>query len=101
MPNPHTLCGDELTYVSKFMNAPIDASYDVMTDPMNDAVSYDQATRTHTLYSEDFGLIGPPRSYTVYAYMTQQPQITSLPDAEGFITFVDPCIDPEILAATP
>ena len=53
------------------MNAPIDGSYDVLTDPFNDPVSYDQTTLTHTVYSEDFGLIGPPRSYTLSAYMTQ------------------------------
>ena len=81
------------------MNGPIDASYDPVADPINDPVAYDQASRTHTIYSEDFGLIGT-RLYTVYAFMTEQPHITSLPDAEAYITIVDPCLDPESVTAT-
>ena len=33
--------------------------------------------------------------------MTDQPQITSLPDVEAYIVFQDPCLDPELVAATP
>ena len=101
VPNPSTLCGNKLTYESKFMNAPIDASYDPVTDPLYRPVSYDAATRTHTVYSEDFGLTSTPRLYTVSAFMTDQPHITSLPDVEAYIVFQDPCLDPELVAATP
>ena len=99
-PNPHTLCGEDLTYVAKFMNAPIDASYDPVADPLNKPVAYDRATRTHTVYSEEFGLLGP-RTYTLSAFMTDYPNITSLPDSEATILFVDPCLDPELVTATP
>ena len=48
-PNPHTLCGD-LTYEATFMGTALDTN----TSP----VSYDTATRSYAIYSEDFGLIG-------------------------------------------
>jgi len=56
LPIDHTLCGD-LTYSSTFMTAPITnlAPFD---DPMSDPVGYDPATLQHSVYSEDFGLLG-------------------------------------------
>ena len=56
LPISHTLCGD-LTYSSTFMTQPITdlAPYD---DVMADPVGYDSVAREHSVYSEDFGLLG-------------------------------------------
>ena len=62
-PISHILCGS-LVYDSTFMTAKIDGSIDVLDDPNSNPVSYDQASRQHTIYSEDFSLLGL-RPYTV------------------------------------
>ena len=56
VPITHGLCGD-LTYTSTFMTAAI-VSLNPVTDPFSDAVGYNPITLTHTVYSEDFALLG-------------------------------------------
>ena len=54
------------------MGVTIDPLTDVMVDPMTDPVGYDSDTRTHTVYSEDFALLGL-RVYTVRASLAEYP----------------------------
>ena len=90
LPFTHTLCGD-LTYSSTFMTqaitdlAPFD---DVMVDP----VGYDSVALEHSVYSEDFGLLGL-QPYTVTAAFSEYLTITST--ASATIEFLDPCPKPE------
>ena len=65
---------------------------DPVTQPMSDAVGYNPTTLTHTVYSEDFGLIGI-QPYTVTASLTEYLSVSSIASAQ--IEFVDPCPDPE------
>ena len=62
-PTSHTLCG-ELTYEATFMDSSIDES----SDPM----SYDEVTKTFTIYSEDMTLIGL-QTFTLEAHLTDYP----------------------------
>ena len=83
------------------MGVAIDPLTDVMVDPMTDPVGYDSDTRTHTVYSEDFALLGL-RAYTVRASLAEYPSVTtSDPDSEAIIEFLDPCPDPEEVTAVP
>ena len=75
-----------------------------MTDPMTNPVGYDPASRTHTVYSEDFALLDgqlfKDYPYTVNAYLTNYPVTqSSLPDASALIEFRDPCPIPEQVTA--
>ena len=63
VPISHNLCG-QLTYESTFMTIPIDNSISVLSEPLSNPISYDKTMRQHTLYSEDFTLIGL-QPYTV------------------------------------
>ena len=65
---------------------------DPVAQPMSDAVGYNPITLTHTVYSEDFALIGV-QPYTVTALLTEYSSIASIASAQ--IEFVDPCPDPE------
>ena len=58
------------------MTVPIDETIDVDANPMADPVNYDQSTLTHSVYSEDFGLLGL-RDYTVKAFLTTYPTTTT------------------------
>ena len=69
-----------------------------VTQPMADAVGYNPTTLTHSVYSEDFGLIGV-QPYTVTASLTEYSSISSIASAQ--IEFVDPCSDPKSVSATP
>lgn len=75
VPIDHSLCG-LLTYVSTFMGKIIDETIDVYADVMLEPVSYDQSTLTHSVYSENFGLLGL-RDYTVKAFLTEYPVTTT------------------------
>ena len=70
---------------------------DPVAQPMSDAVGYNPTTLTHTVYSEDFGLIGV-QPYTVTASLTEYSSILSIASAQ--IEFVDPCYDPESVSPT-
>ena len=70
------------------MTAPIDGINPIF-DPLSEAVGYNPTTLTHTVYSEDFGLIGT-RSYTMQAYLLQYTQVVSLVSTAQ-IEFIDPC----------
>ena len=86
------LCGD-LTYTATFEGSVADGT----TKP---PMAYDSASRTFTIYSEDFNLLGD-RTFTVAASLTQYPTtVTSLPDASETIEIIDPCLDPFSLTAT-
>ena len=74
------------------MAVTINASTDVFADPFSDPVGYDQASRTHTIYSEDFNIIGV-QPYIVNAYLTEYPEVEE--SSSAMIEFVDPCPDPE------
>ena len=77
----------------------IDGSVDPVANPLSNPVGYDSATRTHTVYSEDFSLLGL-REYTVKASLEDYPTTTSAqPDASAMIEFIDPCPDPESVQA--
>ena len=52
------------------MDETIESSTDVFTDPFSDPLGYDQTTRTHTVYSADFNIIGV-QPYIVNAYLTE------------------------------
>ena len=65
---------------------------DPVAQPMSDAVGYNPTTLTHTVYSEDFGLIGV-QPYTVTASLTEYSNVSSIASAQ--IEFVNPCPDPE------
>ena len=65
---------------------------DPVVQEMSDAVGYDPTTLTHTVYSEDFGLIGI-QPYTVTASLTEYMSVSSIASAQ--IEFIDPCPDPE------
>ena len=79
------------------MGAAIDPATDPMLNPSVDPVGYDQATRTHTIYSEDTSLYGL-QPYTVRAHLTNYP-VTQSSDATATIEFKDPCPDPESVTA--
>ena len=70
------------------MTAPIDGINPIF-DPLSEAVGYNPTTLTHTVYSEDFGLIGT-RPYTMQAYLLQYTQVVSLVSTAQ-IEFIDPC----------
>ena len=74
-PIAHSLCGI-LSYKSKFMTESIDNSVNVLDDPTTDPVGYDQAQRKHTVYSEDFDLLGQ-QPYTVQASLAEYPAVES------------------------
>ena len=61
-------------------------------------MSYDQATRTYSFYSEDDGLVGD-HPFTLAAHLTDYP-VTAAPAKAATITVVDPCLDPDILKVT-
>ena len=63
VPIAHTLCGG-FTYEATFMNN----SIDLTTMPM----TYDTATRTYSIYSEDFSLIGS-HPFTIEGHLTEYP----------------------------
>lgn len=87
IPISHTLCGD-LIHTSTFMSVGIIGS--------STPVSYSPSTLTHKVYSENPALIGTTQPYTVKAEFIQYPQIGSkTPDAKAFISFLDPCPNPE------
>ena len=65
--------------------APFD---NVMVDP----VGYDSVALEHSVYSEDFGLLGL-QPYTVTAAFSEYLTITST--ASATIEFLDPCPKPE------
>ena len=72
---------------------------DPVAQAMSDAIGYNPSTLTHTVYSEDFGLIGV-QPYTVTASLTEYSSILSIASAQ--IEFVDPsCSDPESVLPTP
>ena len=77
-----------MTYTSKFMTETI-TDLDPVAQPMSEAVGYNPTTLTHTVYSEDFGLIGT-RSYTMQAYLLLYTQVVSLVSTAQ-IDFIDPC----------
>ena len=65
---------------------------DPVAQAMSDAIGYNPTTLTHTVYSEDFDLIGI-QPYTVTASLTEYSSVSSKASAQ--IEFVDPCPDPE------
>ena len=91
VPISHSLCG-EISYTSTFMTSPING-IDPMADLTQDAVGYDPSTRTFTVYSEDFDLLGL-QELTIQAYLVKYTQVVS-DISTTMIEFVDPCIDPE------
>ena len=69
----------------------MDNSIDTLSAPMK----YDTATRTYSLYSEDFSLIGD-QTFTLEAHLTDWPVIATLVKAEtSIITIGNPCGDPD------
>ena len=64
-----------------------------MDDKLQDAVGYDPALLTFSVYSENFDLIGQ-QDLTVQAYLMEYTQIVSLISTVQ-IEFIDPCPDPE------
>ena len=98
-PVQHSLCGP-LSYTSAFDGEQIDQSVNPVDEPLVDPVGYNAFTRTHTVYSENFSLIGQ-HTYTVSAFLTDYPSLTSpTPDPSATINFIDPCPNPESLLAT-
>lgn len=72
LPVQHSLCGG-LTYEATFETAPINT--------VSTLVTFDSATNTFSLYSEDYALLGL-RDITVGAYLTNYPSIvTAAPEA--------------------
>ena len=61
--------------------------------PLSDAVGYDPASLTFTVYSENFDLVGK-RDYTVQGYLESYTQVVS-DVSTAQIEFTDPCLDPE------
>jgi len=59
---------------------------------MVNAVGYNPSALMHSVYSEDFSLLGI-QSYTVTATMTQYTSVSETLSAS--IEFIDPCPDPE------
>ena len=66
-PITHSLCGD-FTYEATFMGSAITAA--------STPVKYDTLTRTFTIYSEDFALIGA-QPFTIAAHLTDYPSIAT------------------------
>ena len=64
-----------------------------MVDLNQDPVGYDPANLQFTVYSEDFGLLGP-KDLTVQAYLVEYTQIVSEVSTTT-IEFLDPCPIPE------
>ena len=61
-------------------------------DAMNDAVGYNPVTLTHSIYSENFALLGT-QPYTVTAALAEYSSVSATANAQ--IEFLDPCPDPE------
>ena len=78
LPNQHSLCGT-LTYTSTFMTLAI-GDLDPFADTMSDPVGYDAATLMHSVYSEDFGLLGF-QPYTVTATLTEYSTVSKVNSA--------------------
>ena len=89
-PITHTLCGG-LTYTATFESTTIDTT----TKP---PMAYDTATRTFTIYSEDFDLLGM-RSIAVEAYLTGYAITTTAAPVTTTIEIINPCLDPFSLIA--
>jgi hypothetical protein len=67
-------------------------------DTMTDAVGYNPATLTHSIYSENFSLLGI-QPYTVTATLAEYSSVSTTANAE--IEFLDPCPDPESVNSVP
>ena len=94
MPIDHVLCGD-FTYTSTFITdtgTVAITDLEPFSDVMNDAIGYDPATLTHSVYSENFDLIGT-RQYTVTAAFTEYGSVSATSSAN--IEFMNPCPAPE------
>lgn len=91
VPITHSLCGD-FTYLATF-----DSNYiDTLSSPM----VYDTTSRTYSIYSEEFGLIGS-HTFTLEGFLTDYPVTATATQAlTSTIVIVDPCIDPDLLEAT-
>lgn len=94
-PITHTLCGD-VTLTVQFDGVNIGAGEDV--------VSYDEATRTFTVDSDDADLIGETKAYSITAELANYPTIFhASADTQTLtknIVFQNPCLDPFTFAAT-
>ena len=85
-PFAHSLCGD-LAYTTTFVGATTDLTSDPMT--------YDTTTRTFSLYSEDFNLLGmQPITVQAYFEMPDYQSVNSGAPVQTEIEIKDPCIDP-------
>ena len=62
----------------------------------NDAVGYNSNTLTHSVYSENFALLGV-QPYTVTASLSEYSSVSTTISAS--IEFLDPCPDPEFVQA--
>ena len=89
MPFSHQLCGS-LDYTSSFNSAQIDSS--------SSPLSYDSASLTYAIYSEDRNLIGP-NLIELQALFVQYPSVTSGSPVEIDLEIIDPCLDPFDLQA--
>ena len=65
---------------------------DPTIDPTADPVGYDSATRTFSVYSESYSLLGS-HEVSVLAYLVEYPYVESWP-SYATIEFIDPCLDP-------
>lgn len=90
-PIEHALCGD-FSFNAKFMNV------DLTTESL--PLSYDTETRTFTMRSEDFNLIGK-REFSIQAYLTEYPSMRTTEKAEkAYLTILNPCLAPTSVSAS-
>ena len=69
----------------------------IAIDTVSQPLQYDTSTRTFTLYSEDFSLIGT-HVYTLQAHLTSYITTATAIKAEtSTITIIDPCLVPDDL----
>ena len=88
-PIVHTLCGD-FTYEATFQGAAI--------NPTTSPVTYDTATRSFSVYSEDFDLIDA-HPFTIHAFLTDHPTTATATPLAATLTIGDPCPDPNSVTA--